>query len=783
MFQNYIKIAWRNILKHKVFSLINIAGLSIGIAACTIIFLYVQHENGFDMYNSKAERIVRISSNLKSPENDLKIATTSALVASTLKRELPEIENAARLQDETIIFKLGNRLQKEQRLYKADTSIFSVFDFSFTEGSAQGSLDEPRSIVINQSFAKKYFGNTPALGKILETTNESFKVTGVFNDRPANTEIKIDALLYGGFEKETKWLDDLDYFTFILYKGKPDLRSLNAKLALFSATHAQKELNAQEAASYKLLFLPELLKDVHFAKGYLGDNAKGDRQYSLIFSLLAVFILLIALLNYINLTTARSVERAREIGIRKVVGAGGLQIVKQFLFESFLIIVISWALGNILVKLGLPLVNNLLDTKLAVNWGYTILFTSAILLISFVIAGFYPAMVMSAYKPIVVLKGRFQRSVKGIWLRKSVMITQFAIAAALIMGTTVIYRQMNLLRNKNLGYNKEQLLSLNFPPGDTTLAGPFKAFKNEMSTRPEVKGITIGNSLDLAGLGAASTTVTVDGKKKEFMCNFFRVDKDYIPVLQMQLVEGRNFSDSFSTDKTAAVIVNESFVRSMGWKSGLGKEVEGYGDRSKIIGVVKDFSYRSLHNMIEPLVLVDRDAWAQTITMRVDPKNLDRIEAIFKKHFPSYFFDYRFFDDLLSQYYQQDKVTMSLFNQFTGLAIFVSCLGLYGLVSLVTAHRTKEIGVRKVLGATLTQLFSLLTKDFLLLVLVALAIALPLTAIAMRYWLNSYAYHVNLNWVVFVLPVFATLLIALLVISREVIKAALVNPVKSLKAE
>jgi putative ABC transport system permease protein len=782
MIKNYLKIAWRNLHKHKVFSVINIAGLAVGIAACTIIFLYVQHELGYDQHNSKAERIVRVSSYLKAPENDLRLATGPAPLAQALRRELPEVESAVGMVNERFVVKSRNGLQREQNIYSTGQEIFSIFDFDFVEGSATDALKELNAIVINQSLAKKYFGNDKALGKTIETDKRSLLVTGVFKDRPENSDMKIVALLNGQLNNKTKWLDDLDYFSFVLFRHTPDLKVFSKKLASISATHMQPELNAVGATAYKMIFTPEMLTDVHFSKDKLGDNPKGERQYSVIFSLLAVFILLIALLNYINLTTARSFERAREIGIRKVIGAGSPQIIRQFLFESFLIIFIAWILGNILVKLGLPLVNNLLETKLAVNWTYTLLFTTAVLLVSFVLAGFYPALVMSGYKPVVVLKGRWQRSLKGIWLRKTVMIVQFAIAAALIMGTSVIYQQMNLLRNRNLGYNKDQLMAVRFP-GDSTIKGPLKAFQNELKKRPEVLGFTTGNSLDLQGLSSSTTIVQTNGTKKEFMCNFFVVDPQYIPVFQMQLAEGRNFSDNFPTDKTAGFIVNEAFARSMGWKSALGKDIEGFDRKGKIIGVVKDFSYKSLHNIIEPLVLIYTESWASTVTMRIQPKDLPLIESLHRQYFPSLYFDYEFFDEMLAQYYKQDKVTMSLFNQFTGLAIFVSCLGLYGLVSLVTTHRSKEIGVRKILGATLTQLFSLLTRDFIVLVLVALTIALPLTALAMRQWLNSYAYHIQLNWIVFVTPVLATIFIALLVVSREVVRAALANPVKSLKAD
>jgi putative ABC transport system permease protein len=783
MLKSYLTIAWRNLLRHKVFSLINILGLSIGIATCTIIFVYVHHELTYDQYNKNASRIVRVTANLRSPENDLRLATAPALLAPALKRVLPEIEEAVRIQEAAVTVKSQNRLYQENDFCKTDQSIFSVFDFVFIEGSPVNALKAPNSIVINRSVARKYFGRSTALGKTLVCNNEPLLVTGVIGDRPENSDLKITALISGDFDKNTKWLDELDCFSFVLFRTEPDLQRFSKKLVSVSSTYVQPELNSVDAASYKMEFVPELLKDAHFSKGKLGDAPKGNKQYSLIFSLLAGFILLIALLNYINLTTARSFERAREVGVRKVIGAKQGQVIKQFLFESFLLIIIAWIFGNIFVSLGLPFVNDLLETRLTVQWGRIIFFTTSVLLISFLLAGIYPALIMSAYKPVTVLKGRWQRSFKGIWLRKVVTVIQFAIAAALIMGTTAVYYQMQNLRNRNIGYNKDQLMTV-YLPMDSTLIGSLRAFQNDLRKRPEVIGLTSGAQLGVEGLAASTTIAESNGRKRQFMCNFFGVDPDYIPVFQMHLVEGRNFSDSFSTDKTNAFIVNEAFVRSMGWKSAIGKQLEGYDKKGTVVGVVRDYAYKSLHNMIEPLVLVyNTGPWLNTTSIRIKPKDLPVVETLYKKYFPSLYFHFAFLDDIVNNYYRQDQITMSLFNQFTILAIFISCLGLYGLVSLVTAYRTKEIGVRKVFGASLSQLFSLLSKDFLMLILVALIISLPLMTIAVQHWLSGYPYRIRVDWTIFMVPVAATLLIALAVIAREIIRASLVNPVISLRAD
>jgi putative ABC transport system permease protein len=782
MIKNYLKIAWRNLLKHKVFSLINILGLAIGIAACMIIFLYVQHELTFDQYNTKAGRIARITGTIKAPESDIVLATSPVPLAEALKREYPEVELAARLEPAARIVQLNNDFISEPDFYDTDQSIFSVFDFQFLEGSATGALQHPHSIVITESIAKKYFGNTPALGKTMTCDGKQLLVKGVVKNRPANSDMQITALLSTDFSKGTQWADDFPVYTFVLFKSKINLKDFERKVQALATKYAQPELDAAGADQYHVHFDLEPLTEVHFSKGKLEDMPKGNKQSNYIFSLLAVFILLIALLNYINLSTAKSAERAKEVGIRKVSGAQPFQLIRQFLFESFLLIAIAWFLGIALVKIGLPFFNKLLQTTLAINWTHAILFTGAIFLITLLLAGLYPAFVLSAFKPIKVLKGNWRHSGKGVWLRKIVTITQFAIAAALIMGTTVIYYQMKFIDQKDLGFNKDQLLNI-YLPRDSAYMGSVNAFRNALQQRPEITGLTVGNGMTGDGLNLASTIIQSEGKKREIMSNYYVIDPHFLSVFQIQLLAGRNLSDSFSTDKKEAFLVNEAFVKAMGWKSALGQPMEGLDHKGKVVGVVKNFYYKSLHNLVEPLVLVYNNFPANTISAKIKPQDLPVVKELFKKHFPTLPINYSFFDEIIDTQYTKDKITMSLFTDFTMLAIFVSCLGLYGLVTLVAVQRTKEIGIRKVLGASLRSLLSLLTKDFMKLLFWALVIALPIVGFLMHKWLNDYAYHTPLSWWMFLLPALFLLVIALAVISREIIKTALGNPVKSLRTE
>jgi putative ABC transport system permease protein len=783
MLQNYLKVAWRNLLKHKNFSLINILGLAIGIGACMIIFLFVHNEMTYDLYNLKVDRIARVTTTLHTPESDVALATCPAPMADLLGRDFPEVESTVRIQNVDQVIKSNNEVFAEEGFFETDQTIFSIFSFEFLEGSAIDALKYPRSIVITASIAKKYFGNKPALGKTMTCNGENLKVTGVIKDRPANSDMQIDALFSTDFSKMTAWMADFDTYTYILFYKKPDLSQFKQRLSEVSLKYAQPELDAGGVpGKYKAEFKLQPLSEIHFSTEQLDESPKGNKQFSYMFSLLAVFILMIALLNYINLSTAKSTERAREVGIRKVSGASRFQLMVQFLFESLLLMIIACLLAAGMVLMGLPFFNKLLQIKLSLSWGMGTTFIGIIFLISLVLAGLYPAFILSAFKPIKVLKGNWRAGRRGIILRKSITVTQFTIAAALIMGTTVIYRQMNFIQQRDLGFNKEQLLNV-YAPRDSVLNGSVSAFQNALRHRPEVQDLTVGDGMTIGGGVLGSTTLETEGRKRDLMCIYYSIDPHFLSVFQIPLAEGRNLSDSFSTDKKEAFLVNESFVKTMGWETAIGQPLEGMDHKGKVVGVVKNFYFKSLHSLIEPLVLVYNNSRANTTTIKIKPRDLPKVIAIFKQYLPSVPVNYSFYDEIINKQYLNDRMTMVLFNAFTILAIFVSCLGLYGLVALIAVQRTKEIGIRKVLGASLKQLFSMMTKDFIKLVCLGLLIALPLASIVMNKWLTSYAYHIRISWWMFLIPILLVLFVAMIVISREIIKTALANPVKSLRSE
>ncbi len=778
MIQNYLKIAWRNLLKHKTFSVINILGLSTGIAACLIIFFYVHFESTYDQYNANADRIARITSTVKAPGSDIALACSPGALADALKQSFPEVMTTVRLDHAPQSVRSNNEVFKEEEFYKTDADIFSVFSFEFIEGNATA-LQKPRSVVLTRSIAKKYFGNTSALGKTLVCGGEPLLVTGVVKDRPANSDLRIDALLSADLSATAGW-DDFDLYIYVLFKQGADLKSFEQRLGALGKKNIDPLLNTDGAAGYSVKLEVESLPDVHFSQGKLMDTPKGSRQSNYIFAVLAVFILVIAILNYINLSTARSFERAKEVGIRKVSGADRFQLVRQFLFESFLLVTIALLLSVVLVQVSLPLLNTLLPTPLTIDPPAALTFTGVIFIVTLLLAGLYPAFVLSGFNPVSVLKGSWRFSVKGVRLRKAITIVQFIIAAVLLVGTIVIHQQMKFIREQDLGFSKDQLLNI-FLPGDDAYQGAVTAFQHDLRQQSTIKGVTVGYGMADATL--ASTYTSFEGKRRETLCTYYVIDDQFLPVFQMRLQEGRNLSDSITTDKKEAFLVNEAFLKTMGWQSGVGKEIEGLEHKGRIVGVVKDFYFKSLHNKVEPLVMVWNTFQANTTTVKIHPSDIGIVEKVFKKYFPAIAFDYAFVDEAVNRQYVQDNITMSLFNRFTVLAIFISCLGLYGLASLIVAQRTKEVSVRKVLGATMHQLLALLSKDYIKLLAWAMLIALPVAGYLMHYWLLSYAYRIQLSWWMFAIPVVLLLVITLLIIGKEVIKTALVNPVKGLRTE
>lgn len=784
MIKNYLKIAGRHLSRHKTFSLINILGLSIGIAACLLIFLYVHYETTYDQYNTHFDRIARITITLHAPESDLDFATSPYPLSDLIRREYPEVASAFRIEPSPVAVSFRNQLFREANFYKADERIFSVFTFSFLAGSPREALRAPQSLVLTRQVAQKYFG-TPreALGKSLVCNGQAYRVTGVVADRPANSDLKIEGLFSTDFSAITSWVeDDLAAYTFVLFRKKVNLKAFARKLDRLAKQYIQPELDRNGALGYHAGFSVEALADVHYSKGKIMDTPKGNRRFNDIFSILAVFILVIALLNYINLTIARATERAKETGIRKVVGGRPLQLIGQFLTESFFLIAMAWLIALGITLLLLPYFGRLLDTPLYFSWRETAGFLVAIFLGTTILAGGYPAFVLSRYRPVNILKGNPSAPGRGGWLWRGITVIQFVIAIVLMSATTIIYRQVHYMTHKDPGFTRDRIAIVR-TPADSVYRSTVHAFYTSLGQLPEVEGMTVGNGIWADDMPIASTQARVNGQKRELVCNYFLIDPEFIPLLHIRLQAGRNLSDSIATDRREGFLVNEAFVRAMGWSSAIGQRLEGFGHQGRVVGVVKDFYYKSLHNLAEPLVLIYNTLPVTSVTIKIRPRDIPAVNTLWRQFFPGKIFDYAFLDKTYAAQYRKDEITLHLFNDFTLLAIFISCLGLYGLVSLITARRIKEIGIRKLLGASPGQLAFLLGRGFLQLLLIAALIALPIAGFLTHRWLEGYAYHIGIRGWMYVLPVLLTGLIALAVSGGQVIRAARANPVKALKAE
>ena len=562
----------------------------------------------------------------------------------------------------------------------------------------------------------------------------------------------------------------------------------NSNLALFNqhlarlTALAQPSLDENAGKDWRMTFHAEALTDVHFSKGLLGDNPKGDRQFDRIFSALAIIILLIALLNYINLATARAAERAKEVGVRKVIGATPRALLGQFLAESAVLVTIAWLVAVGLVALALPLFDRLLDTELSWTGWTTILIPILLFPLTVLLAGGYPALVLSRFRPISVLKGKLVGPAKGAGLRKVLTVAQFVIALAMLAGVVVFFGQMQFIQHRDLGLDQRQMLHISMPD-DSIAAQAAPAFYQALRRESGVRGVSVGSGLPTSGVGMNGIEVNVGGKKRQLLCNSFFIDAQFLSLLHISLAEGRNYSDSLATDRTDNYVVNQAFVRSLGWTSGLGQTITRDNRKGKIIGVVKDFFWKSLHNSIDPAMLIYKTDPPNAVLVKAPPSEIPRLKQLWKNFFPSSPFEYKFMDEAFDAQYKSDRTTQFLFNAFTGLAILISCLGLYGLVSLITLQRTKEIGIRKVLGATLSRLLLLLSADQLWLIGWAALIALPLAAWGAQRWLSTYAYHTSLNVWMFVLPVAILLLLTLTVTGYRIVRAALANPARNLRTE
>lgn len=793
MFKNYLKITYRNLWRHKGFSFINIMGLAVGMTACFLIFSYVRFELSYDDFNHKADRIYRIVTDIKTPTEVLHPSGPSWAVPPNLKDEFPEVEAFVRLNNASLLVKKGDIQFQEDKSLLADSSFFNIFDMKLLKGNPKTVLSKPYSMVLSASAAKKYFGSADPIGQTLSITDNNFQitVTGVMQDIPQNSTIQGDMIFSMSTltQELNKGLDNAwgnyGITAYLLLKPGTNAKALQAKFPAFLEKRNGEEMKKMQMFPTLIL---EPLRDVYlYSTRDSSKTAQINNVY--IFTMVAVFILLIACINFVNLTTARSVDRAREVGIRKVVGAAKRQIAGQFLGESIFLCLIAFLLSMILVALLIPAFNQLAGKTISTGFfsdfrNIILLFIAAIFI--GILAGIYPSFVLSAFQPVKVLKGRFATGTKGLLLRRSLVIFQFTISIALIIGTIIIYSQMQFMQHKDLGFNKDQMMVID-SYGDKAK----EALIASLRSMPQVKSVAQSSSVP-GGLnpGAYSEIENNKGELQIANLDLYFVDFNYVPHYNIKIVAGRAFSKDFGTDTTQAMLINETALKLFGYTSpeqAIGRRFKQWGREGKIIGVMKDFHFRSLQETIKPLTMRIENNQINLLSVNLSGQNLPAtiasIEQKWKTLIPGRPMSYYFLDEFYDRQYRNEQRFEKLFLDFAILAIFISCLGLLGLASYSTMQRTKEIGIRKVLGASVSNIVNLLSVDFLKLVLLAFVIAMPIAWVFMHRWLSDFAYRTNIHWWIFALSGMLAVVIALLTVSFQAIKAAITNPVKSLRSE
>jgi putative ABC transport system permease protein len=799
MIRNYFKTAWRNLLRNKIYSFINIIGLSLGLACAMLIMLFVKDEVSYDRFHKDVSHIYRIVSKTKRNGIVQKSIHTGYLQGPRFKQNVPGIQSFVRISGGARNIKKGTDI-RSQNLLNVDSGFFSMFTFPLLHGDAKTCLVEPNSIVFSEDAAKKQFGNTDVVGNTVMVKEDSvfvpYKVTAVARTCPQNSSIKFDALL--PFKESVKDANNNENWysfflnTFVVLNPKANISVVEKQMQNFYEKDARQifeELNKKydsgpdpQMGTYFL----QQFTDIHMNPELPATNGLSDGSnpmYSYILSGIALFVLLIACINFVNLTVARSLKRAKEIGIRKVIGSGKKQLIIQFLGESFFLCVIAFISAILLVEISLPVFNRLsnkalsllylFDTKLVI--AYIVL-----LVITGLLAGFYPAIVLSGYKPVQTLYGRFRLAGKN-YLQKSLVVLQFTFAAFLICATLVIYRQFDFLTKADLGYDDNNIIELHKDGMNHRKAALFKAALLE---NPNIVAVAAKN-------GGRWITGAKLGNDSSISFEYETIDESYLPALRIPLVMGRNFSKSFPSDSTRSILVNESFVKKAGWKHPIGEIVNFYYNNNEIyhvVGVVKDYHYLALNQKIGPqMFTMKNDNQYGQFSIKIKPNTaadcLAYIQKKFKEFFPLTPYDYTFKNEKNLKEYESEAKWKQIMLFGAILTIFVSCIGLFGLSVLAAEKRTKEIGIRKILGASVNVVVTILSKDFLKLVCIALIVAVPAAWMVANRWLQNYPYRITIGWQIFAATGFLVIFIALATVSFQAIKAAVANPVKSLRTE
>lgn len=807
MLLNYFKVAIRSLIKHKFYSFINVTGLAIGVACCLLIMIFVLDEISYDRYHVKAERIYRMGFTGMLGGNEFTAAQVGAPVKDALVNDFPEVEDVTRFRQRgSYLVRYQTETFKEEDVVFVDGNVFETFTLNLIQGNPETALMEPNSMVITPTIAKKYFGDDNAIGKQVTLDNKTeYKITGVMEEIPRNTHFNFDIFLSMESLEESRndqWLS-MNYQTYIVLLEGKSPEELEGKFKAMIETYVgpqiEQYLNIDlaefEEQGNKLGFFVDPMLDIHLHSKIQGELAPtSDILYVYIFSAIGIFILLIACINFMNLSTARSANRAKEVGIRKVMGSLKRQLVRQFLMESIIVSLVAFILAVVISLLAMPQFNDLSGKQLVIPFTSPLFFPALItaaLMVGF-LAGSYPAFYLSAFKPAAILKGSLKVGMKSGWLRSSLVVFQFGTSIILIVGTLVIKNQLNYVQNKKLGFNKEQVLILH---DAYALGDQLNSFKEDVKTDPEVINASISGFLPVSNSNRSSTAYfpngTIDMENTQVIQQW-RIDHDYIPTMGMEIILGRNFSKDFPSD-SSAILINETSAALFGFgedainqKLSQFTEDPNVTDDYNIVGIVKDFHFESLRENIGPMVLHLRSSRG-SMSVRINTKNIaeliKRIEDKWKSLANGQPFSFSFMDDRFDDTYKDEQRIGKIAIVFSSLAIFIACLGLFGLAAFTAEQRTKEIGVRKVMGASVTGIVMLLSKEFGKLIVIAFVIATPLSWYLMDNWLSGFHYRITINPIIFLIAGGASFSIAWLTMGYQSLKASIANPVKSLRNE
>lgn len=802
MLKNYLTIALRNLTRHLGYSLINIIGLSIGMACCILIGLYIQDEFKVDRFHSKSDRIYRLlrETRLENGSKDMGYGT-SGNAGPALKSDYPEIETVVRYMSWDGIWTKYEDKKFNQRFCLTDPDFLNVFDFELLSGNRETALSQPLAVLITQSTAQRFFGNDDPLGKTLSVDDRymggDYTITGVLKDIPTHSTLQFDILCA---TVNTSWTRDVferwipnsvwrPANNYILLREGANIASLEQQMPAFMSRYMGEEIlenNAYYLQPFERIYL--------YSKTDYNIPYTNDITQIYSFATIGLFILIIACINFMNLATARSARRAREVGLRKVVGAYRSQLIRQFLGESFLLSILAAGLALMAVYFALPFLNDFVQKQITLSdttLYFTLISLFALTLLVGLLAGIYPALFLSNFNPASVLKGTLAAGVRSGRLREVLVVFQFAISAFLIASTYTVYQQLEYVRTKNLGFDKEHIVFTSLFSTDRRLNDRYLNIKNEFLQHPNILKASASHS-SVGGYGGQLGRVYPEGKNnEEWQMRVLGVDEAYLDTYGIELIAGRNFSLDIATDSTQAFLLNETAVKRLGWTDPLGKKFEWntgiHGPGGQVIGIVKDFHNRSLHEEIQPVAITMWQPKFNVLSLKISGQNItetiEYIGQIWKRHIPEKPFEYSFLDENLDSLYRSEQRMGTLTNVFSFLAIIVACLGLFGLASFTAEVRTKEIGIRKTLGATVPNIVHLLSREFILLVLIADLIAFPLAYWAMQEWLNSFVYRIDISILIFLISGLLTLIIALLTVSSQAIKAAFTNPIDALRYE